>query len=505
MTDYNFKDLKTNRASGILMHISSLPSPYGIGSFGKDAYDFVDFLYKAGQVYWQVLPLGPTSFGDSPYQSFSSFAGNPYFIDLDLLYEDGLLSKDDYINIDFGKDKYDINYSLIYKNKMEVLKKAYYNAKNKFKYNFENFKVDQGKWLDDYAIFMSIKEEFNNQSWLLWDRDIKLRKKESLDYYKEKLKDEIEYWKFLQFIFFKQWSNLKEYANSKGIKIIGDIPIYVAEDSADTWANSHIFLLNENKEPIRVGGCPPDGFSDQGQLWGNPIYRWDELEKENYKWWLDRIEGNMRIFDLIRIDHFRGFESYWSIPYGDKNAVGGKWVKGPGIKLFKAIKEGLGDVNIIAEDLGYMTREVRDFRNKTGFPGMKILQFAFSVHEESDYLPHNYDENWLVYTGTHDNEPIKGWLDSAPQEEVNHAIEYLRLDKEEGYNWGFLRGAWASVAFIAIGQMQDFLNLGSQARMNLPSTIGTNWRWRVDKASLNDKLAERIYKMTKLYGRLNKC
>lgn len=348
---------------------------------------------------------------------------------------------------------------------------------------------------------MAVKYQFNLRSWQKWDEDIKLRKKHAVKYYRKKLKDEMDYWIFLQYIFFKQWMKLKKYANEKGISIVGDIPIYVAEDSADTWANSEIFLLNKDKIPIKVAGCPPDAFSTTGQLWGNPIYKWDLLEERNFDWWIDRIKRNAKLYDVIRIDHFRGFESYWEIPYGDDTAENGRWVKGPGMKLFKTIKKELGDVNIIAEDLGFLTSEVIKFRQDSGYPGMKVLQFAFDTREESDYLPHNYDKNCVVYTGTHDNDTVNGWIENARKEDVKFAIKYLKLNEEEGYNWGFIRGAWSSVGNLAIAQMQDFLGLGSEARMNIPSTIGGNWQWRVRKEDLTDELAEKIYEITKLYGR----
>jgi 4-alpha-glucanotransferase len=489
------------RSSGILMHITSLPSPYGIGTFGKDAYEFVDFLEKSGQNYWQILPIGPTGYGDSPYQSLSSFAGNPYFIDLELLVQDGLISSEDIEGVDLGSNREIVDYEKIFKNRMPLLKKAFKKGSKKYKEQIKVFREENEHWLEDYALYMAVKYQFNLRSWQKWDEDIKLRKKHAVKYYRKKLKDEMDYWIFLQYIFFKQWMKLKKYANEKGISIVGDIPIYVAEDSADTWANSEIFLLNKDKIPIKVAGCPPDAFSTTGQLWGNPIYKWDLLEERNFDWWIDRIKRNAKLYDVIRIDHFRGFESYWEIPYGDDTAENGRWVKGPGMKLFKTIKKELGDVNIIAEDLGFLTSEVIKFRQDSGYPGMKVLQFAFDTREESDYLPHNYDKNCVVYTGTHDNDTVNGWIENARKEDVKFAIKYLKLNEEEGYNWGFIRGAWSSVGNLAIAQMQDFLGLGSEARMNTPSTIGGNWQWRVRKEDLTDELAEKIYEITKLYGR----
>jgi len=492
-----------NRSSGILMHISSLPGKYGIGTFGKEAYEFCDFLKKAGQRYWQILPLGPTSFGDSPYQSFSAFAGNPYFIDFDLLNKDGLLEISDYDSINFGENVIDIDYGLVFKEKMKVLRKAYENSKPKDIEELKLFEKEEDYWLEDYALYMAIKSYFNLESWQTWDEDIRLRKPEAKEKYKKLLSDEISYWKFLQYEFYKQWKSLKSYVNNLDIEIIGDMPIYVAEDSADVWANPEAFLLHKKTlRPLSVAGCPPDIFSDTGQLWGNPIYDWNHMEKTDYKWWIDRIKQSLNLYDVLRIDHFKGFESYWSIPYSDSTAENGEWIKGPGIKVFTAIKDELGEVNIIAEDLGTLTEATIKLRNDTGFPGMKILTFAFDTDSSNPFLPHNYDKNFIVYTGTHDNDTVRGWMETtAPKDQVKKAIEYLQLNKEEGYNWGFIRGAWSSVANVSIAVMQDFLDLGNEARINLPSTIGDNWRWRVKYDAFNDKLAEKIYKVTKTYGR----
>lgn len=492
-----------NRGSGIIMHIASLPGKYGIGTFGKEAYEFGDFLKKSGQNYWQILPLGPTSFGDSPYQSFSAFAGNPYFIDFDILKKDGLLKESDYSSINFGENSEDINYGLIFKEKLQVLKKAYENFKLNESKDIKKFEEKEAYWLDDYALYMAIKNHFNLKSWQTWDEDIRLREPNALEEYKKLLKDEINYWKFLQYEFYKQWKELKSYVNELGIEIIGDMPIYVAEDSADVWGNPEAFLLHKKTlKPLRVAGCPPDIFASTGQLWGNPIYDWNYMAKTDYKWWVDRIRQSLNLYDVLRIDHFKGFESYWSIPYGDSTAENGEWVKGPGIKVFNAIKDELGEVNIIAEDLGTLTKETIKLRNDTGFPGMKILTFAFDTDSSNPFLPHNYEKNFIVYTGTHDNDTIRGWMETtAPKEEVKKAIEYLGLNKEEGYNWGFIRGAWSSIADISIAQMQDFLNLGNEARINLPSTLGNNWRWRIKKSAFTDNLAEKIYKFTKTYGR----
>ncbi|GAA0084275.1 4-alpha-glucanotransferase [Clostridium sp. CTA-7] len=489
------------RSSGILMHISSLPGKYGIGTFGIEAFAFVDFLKKSRQKYWQILPLGQTSYGDSPYQCFSAFAGNPYFIDFEILEEEGLLEEEDYSNLDYGLDENCVDYAKLFVNKNKILKKAYHNSKNKFNNDIEDFKEKNKFWLNDYSLYMAVKNHFNLVSWQKWDDDIRLRKDEAINYYKKMLKDEIDYWVFVQYMFFKQWYSLKKYANENGIKIIGDIPIYVSEDSADIWSNPKYFKVDENMIPITVAGCPPDTFSATGQLWGNPIYNWDNLDRDGYGWWIDRVRESFKLYDVVRIDHFRGFEAYWEIPYGNKTAEFGQWTKGPGIKLFNAIKDNLGDVNIIAEDLGMMTDDVIELRDKTGFPGMKILQFGFGGEDSVD-LPHNYHANCVAYTGTHDNDTNCGWYNvTGSKNEIEKAKKYLNLTYEEGISRGLIRGVWGSQAYLAITTMQDFLGLGNEARMNLPSTLGGNWTWRASKKDLNDKLAEEIFELTRLYGR----
>lgn len=490
------------RSSGILMHISSLPGKYGIGTFGMEAVAFVDFLKKSGQRYWQILPLGQTSYGDSPYQCFSAFAGNPYFIDFELLENDGLLAKEDYSTLDYGSDENSVDYAKLFINKNKVLRIAYKNSKNRYDKEINKFIEENKFWLEDYALYMAVKNHFNLVSWQNWDDDIRLRKKEAIDSYKSLLKDEIDYWIFVQYMFFKQWYSLKKYANDNGIEIIGDIPIYVAEDSADIWSNPEYFNVDENMMPITVAGCPPDTFSATGQLWGNPIYNWVNLDKDGYSWWIDRVRESFKLYDVVRIDHFRGFEAYWEIPYGNKTAEFGQWTKGPGIKLFDAIKDKLGDVNIIAEDLGMMTDDVIKLRDTTGFPGMKILQFGFGDGDSRD-LPHNYPVNCIAYTGTHDNDTVCGWYNvTGSKEEIEKAKKYLNLTYEEGIARGLIRGAWGSPAYLAITTMQDFLGLGNDARMNMPSTLGGNWVWRASSKDLNDKLAKEIYDLTKLYGRI---
>lgn len=491
-----------DRASGIIMHISSLPGKYGIGTFGEHAYRFADFLGQAGQKYWQILPLGHTGYGDSPYQSFSAFAGNPYFIDFDKLIKDKLLRQEDIDELTFNNEKTSVNYGLLFQTRFKVLKIAYINSKGKLDEEIASFKNETASWIKDYALYMAIKEKMASKHWGKWDKEIKQRCPQAMEKYTQELKEEIDFWVFVQYEFFKQWRELKDYVNALGIQIIGDIPIYVAGDSADAWANPKLFQLDENSNPIVVAGCPPDAFSETGQLWGNPIYDWDALEKNEYKWWIDRIRASLILYDVIRIDHFRGFEAYWAIPGEEKTAVNGKWVKGPGIKLFDAIKKSLGDIDIIAEDLGFLTQAVLDFKAETGYPGMKVLQFAFGG-EDSDYLPHNYQRECIVYTGTHDNDTIWGWIkQTGNPKEVKHAIEYLKLDDKERMNWGFIRGVWSSVGKVAMTQMQDLLGLGNDARMNYPSTLGGNWTWRMREGVLTDDLAEKLYAITKLYGRV---
>lgn len=483
------------------MHISSLPGPYGIGDFGKSAYDFVDFLDRANQREWQILPLGITGYGDSPYQNFSAFAGNPYFIDLSELLEKGFIEKEELENLPLGEDPEKVDYGILYKNKMELLRRAYKRAYRIIGSDLKDFYEEEKRWLRDYALFMAIKADHKGISWLRWPAEYKdIHSEEVLEFEKSHEK-EMYFHVFIQYYFFKQWKKLKNYANDKNIRIIGDIPIYVAEDSSDVWGNSQLFKVDAEFVPITVAGCPPDAFSVTGQLWGNPIYNWEVMEQEGYKWWIERIRASFEIYDMVRIDHFRGFEAYWEIKNGSENAVHGQWIKGPNMKLFKKIKEELGDLDIIAEDLGFLTEEVYELIEETGYPGMKVLQFAFDPREESDYLPHTYDRNAVVYTGTHDNETIMGWMRTVKSEDIIHAGKYLKLSYEEGINWGFIRGAYSSVANLCVIPMQDFLGLGNEARMNIPSTLGNNWIWRMKENELTDKLADKIAKLTRMYGR----
>ncbi len=489
------------RGSGILMPVFSLPSRYGIGTFGKEAYRFIDFLQKAGQSYWQILPLNPVNYGDSPYQSFSSYAGNPYFIDLDMLIEDGLLTRGEVEAADFGHDRSTVDYGLLYENRLPILRRAY--SRFKPERDFKEFCKNNDYWLRDYSLFMVLKNQRGDTAWSEWEPPLRDREEGAIAEVRERFEADIEFYNFVQFLFFSQWHTLKTYANEKGIRIIGDIPIYVALDSADVWSEREQFLLSPDGTPAAVAGCPPDAFSDDGQLWGNPLYNWETMKGDGFRWWKKRIEAALTTYDLVRIDHFRGFEAYYSIPFGDKTARGGRWNKGPGMELFSALFSQFGEnMPIIAEDLGFLTPPVRKLLADTGFPGMKVLQFAFDTREESDYLPHNYTHNCVVYTGTHDNDTIMGWTESAPSEDVRTAKKYMHADDSEGFNWTMIRTAMMSVADTAIFMMPDFLGLGSEARINTPSTLGGNWLWRIDGGCINDWLAGLIRENTALYGRL---
>ena len=490
------------RASGVLLPISSIPSTYGIGTFSREAYEFVDFLKKAGQTYWQILPLGPTGYGDSPYQSFSTFAGNPYYIDLEELIEEGYLTSKQCEKCDWGSNTEYVDYEKIYRSRFQILKIAFYNSHIEKEKEFCSFVEENSFWLQDYALYMAVKDSFSGKSWSEWDEDIRLRKPEAIAKYSEELKEEILFYEFQQYLFSKQWTKLKKYANDNGIQIIGDIPIYVAFDSADTWANPELFQLDENGIPTGVAGCPPDAFSATGQLWGNPLYRWDYHKETGYAWWIQRIGYCYKLYDVVRIDHFRGFDEYYNIPYGDPTAEFGKWEKGPGYDLFRVMKEKLGNKAVIAEDLGFLTPSVIKLVKKTGYPGMKILQFAFDSREESDYLPHNYTKNSVVYTGTHDNDTTVGWYGSICRRDRSFAIKYLNIKSNRNVEWEFVRAAISSVSDTAIIPMQDYLGLGSEARINTPSTLGDNWKWRMKKGQLTEELAEKIYKLCKLYGRV---
>lgn len=495
------------RGSGILLPIFSLPSPYGIGTMGSEAKRFVDFLEKAEQTYWQILPVGQTSYGDSPYQSFSVHAGNPYFIDLDLLKEEGLLEDFEYRYGFWGERVDSIDYALLYEKRYEVLRVAFHRFDRSSK-EFQDFLKREEEWILDYGLFMSLKMAHGGAGWYEWEEEWKLREKNALAAASEEYAEEIMFWAFLQYEFYRQWKDLRSYANEKGIKIIGDIPIYVAYDSVDVWCHPEYFELDEERKQINVAGCPPDGFSADGQLWGNPLYDWEYMEKENYGWWVKRLGSAQALYDIVRIDHFRGFESYYSIPAADDNARNGVWRKGPGIRLFEAIKEQMGEVEVIAEDLGYLTPEVEEMLAASGFPGMKLLQFAFDSREGGNYLPHNYTANSVAYIGTHDNDTALGWLHTADWNDVQYMREYFDFDEpgwDEGGKkklvWQLIRKVMATVCNTAIIGMQDYLCLGSDSRTNTPSTLGDNWTWRMKMDGMSDELAEAIARITKLYQR----
>lgn len=491
------------RSSGILLPVASLPGKYGIGSFSKEAYKYIDFLKAAGQKYWQILPLGPTGYGDSPYQSFSTFAGNPYFIDIDTLIAEGLLKRSEVDTYDWGNNSSYVDYEKIWLSRFKVLKIAYDRSDIKKKSKYKKFIKENNFWLDDYALYMAIKNKFGGVSFIEWDEDIRRRKPEAVAKYKKELAEEIGFYKFQQFKFNEQWNKLKSYANKNGIKIIGDIPIYVAFDSADTWSNPELFKFDKDGLPTGVAGCPPDGFSATGQLWGNPLYDWKYHKKTGYEWWIKRIRNCYKLYDVVRIDHFRGFDEYYNIPYGDSTAEFGKWEKGPGISLFKALKKELGEMDIIAEDLGFLTDSVLKLVKDTGYPGMKVLQFAFDSREDSDYLPHNYIQNCIVYTGTHDNNTIQGWYNDMKKDDRKFADTYLdnKGASKDTLHWDYIRLAMGSVANLCVIPVQDYLGLGAEARINTPATLGNNWKWRMSDKALTKQLAKKIYGVTKLYAR----
>ena len=477
------------RSAGILLPISSLPSKYGIGCFDKAAYAFVDFLKDAGQTCWQILPLGQTSYGDSPYQSFSTFAGNPYFISLDALCDEQLLKKEE-CEAAALPDTDCIDYSRLYETRYSLLRKAYSRMENDNAVS--EFTASQ-PWLEDYALFMALKDHFGGVSWDNWTEDIRLRKEEALKHWKERLAKEIGFYQFLQYQFFRQWNNLKAYANANGIRIIGDIPIYVAFDSADAWANPELFQLDEMGLPKAVAGCPPDGFAADGQLWGNPLYDWEYHKGTGFKWWIERLRQCFAMYDVVRIDHFRGFDEYYAIPYGDKTAKNGHWEQGPGMELFHAVEAALGKREVIAEDLGFMTDSVRQLVKDSGFPNMKVLEFAFDSRDtgsRNDYLPHNYNENCVAYTGTHDNQTITAWFQTITDEERSMAREYLcdEFTPDKKLHKVFISLIMRSRAKLCIIPMQDWLGLDDKSRINVPSTVGTNWKWRLLPTDLSDTL-----------------
>ena len=494
--------MKLQRSSGILLPIFSLPSKYGVGTLGQAAYDFIDFLADADQAWWQILPVGPTSYGDSPYQCYSTFAGNPYFVDLDLLIADGLLKKSELKGVDFGSDPAQVDYGKLFRNRFPLLRKAYERGKVTMAEEFSAFRRENARWLEDYALFMAAKDHFGGKPWTEWpDDDLRMHRPEAVRRWAETLTEDVEFYSFIQLLFFRQWDVLRAYAHDHGVGIIGDIPIYVAMDSADTWSSPESFQLDDQNVPTAVSGVPPDYFSEDGQLWGTPLYRWDAMRADGYGWWIRRVEGAAKLYDALRIDHFRGFEAYWSVPYGDKTAKNGKWVKGPGMDLVGRLTGWFHDVQFIAEDLGFITPELQALLTESGLPGMKVLEFAFNPHEPSDYLPHLYTENCVCYTGTHDNAPLAEWREDGDPKELAHAKKYLGLNEEEGFNLGMIRGGMGSVAKLFVAQMQDYLELGKYNRMNTPGVANGNWEWRMLPGEDSKKLAEKIAEMTKRYGR----
>ncbi|MEA5620240.1 4-alpha-glucanotransferase [Cronbergia sp. UHCC 0137] len=493
------------RSSGILLHPSSFPSRFGIGDLGSEAYRFIDFLKETYQQYWQVLPLGPTGYGNSPYMCYSAMAGNPLLISPEKLVDEGLLTTQDFADLPtFPANT--VDFDQVIPIKINLLTQACENFKTQAttdqKQAFAKFCDSKAYWLDNYALFMALKDSQNGESWYSWDKEIAKRDPEALNKVENELKEPIFYYKFIQYEFFRQWSELKKYANDHGIDIIGDIPIYVAHDSADVWANPDIFALDEETgEAAQMAGVPPDYFSTTGQLWGNPVYNWEELEKQDFKWWVQRFEAMLDYVDIIRIDHFRGFEAFWSVPQGEENAINGEWVDAPGDAFFEVIKQKLGKLPILAEDLGVITPGVEALRDKFEFPGMKVLQFAFGSDPGNPFLPFNYPRNAVVYTGTHDNDTTLGWFDQASDWEKRNLLMYLGSISPDGVNWDLIRLALSSIANQAIIPLQDVLGLGTEARMNFPSTAEGNWDWCYQAGALTDEVGDRLKNLTQLCGR----
>ena len=489
------------RKSGILLHISSLPSEYGIGKMGKHAFEFVDFLVKSGVKLWQLLPLSPTSYGDSPYQSFSVNAGNPYFIDFEILEGDGLLEAEDYKNIVWETSPDKVDYALIYDKCFDVLRIAYSRFKSSKFPAYKKFSDKNKNWLDEYALFMALKFENDGKAWYEWEKGISMHRQKAVAEAKKRLKKEIGFFKFLQFEFSRQWSELKKYANENGVEIVGDIPIYCAYDSVEVWSNHKLFMLDTKRRPICVAGCPPDEFSPLGQLWGNPLYNWDYHGTTDFEWWTNRFAVATELYDIIRVDHFRGFESFYAISYGSEDATEGEWLRGPNCTLFYHIEEKLGRLNLIAEDLGFITPEVREMLDLCGYPGMKVLQFGFSGGD-NEHLPHNFTTTKCIsYTGTHDNETLNGWVAAMDKKSLKFAKKYLNVRKKSEIPMAVIRAAWGSVAEVAVAQMQDFLDSPKEDRMNTPSTLGNNWQFRTKSEQFMPQLAKKIKRLNTIYNR----
>ena len=492
----------TKRSSGVLMHITSLPGEFGIGTFGKSAYDFVDFLEETKQTYWQILPLTTTSYGDSPYQSFSAVAGNLNLIDFSLLKEDGLLEESDYVNVNFGENPEKVDYALLFEARRPILEKAVANTSKNSEVlaEIEKFEAENSSWLADYAEYMAIKESFGYKSFIHWDEDIKKGEETAREKYRTELQDSIRYYTVTQYFFFKQWLALKEYANEKGIKIIGDMPIYVSADSVEMWTMPELFKVDTNNEPLYVAGCPADDFSPTGQLWGNPIYDWEKHKEQGFSWWIYRVQESFKIYDVLRIDHFKGFSDFWQIDKDAENAVNGTWEAGPGIELFQKIKEQLGDLPIIAENLGFIDEKAEKLLDDSGYPGMKILQFAFPGDDNLD-RPHHYTQNSVAYTGTHDNDVVNGWYEKLSESEQELVSEYLNRRDDETITEAMIRGIYSSVSDYAIVTMQDLLDKDATSRMNVPSTVGGNWEWRMLAEDLTDERKEFLKNITVRYSR----
>lgn len=491
---------RLDRGAGVLLPISSLPSPYGIGTLGKDAYEFVDRLAQARQKYWQVLPVGPTSYGDSPYQSFSAFAGNPYFIDLDGLIRDGLLWKSEVEQCQWFTTPDYIEYDRIYENRFKLLRQAFYRWNGRDSWEFKKFLEENQFWIYDYALYMACKEHFKQDEWLKWDEDIKNREENALNRYRNQLSEDITFWEFLQFRFYKEWNHLRKYANDRGVEIIGDIPIYVALDSSDVWVYPELFQLDEEKQPIDVAGCPPDAFAEDGQKWGNPLYNWNEMEKDGFYWWKERMKASARLYDVIRIDHFIGITRYFCIP-ADKTGREGYFAYGPGETFTSAMDSVLGDAKIIAEDLGVDYPAVDQLLKKEGYPGMKVLLFAFEDGSHNKYLPHNCESNYVMYIGTHDNDTLKGYLNKSGDGTKEFIREYVSAKDETEIVAQMIKTAYLSVADTVIIQMQDILEKDNSARMNVPSTLGMNWKWRLNKGEFGMKEVAFLRKLVEISGR----
>ncbi|MBO5496822.1 MAG: 4-alpha-glucanotransferase [Oscillospiraceae bacterium] len=490
-----------DRSSGVLMAMSSLPSPYGIGSMGQSAYRFVDFLKAAGQSYWQLLPLGPTSFGDSPYSSFSTFAGNPYFIDLDLLAEAGLLRPEEIRSRDWGGDPARADYGKLYENRFPVLRLAFARGAEALGEAMARFRREN-PWVEDYALYMAVKGHFQMRSWTDWPEEgIRLHRQDAVAAWRERLRPEVDFWVFVQTLFYQQWDALRAYAHEQGVRFIGDVPIYVALDSADVWSEPKYFQLDGENRPKAVSGVPPDAFTEDGQLWGNPLYDWDAMRADGYGWWIRRIDGAKRLYDVIRIDHFRGFESYWAVPCGETTAKNGAWMPGPGMGLVGVLTSWFSDLRFIAEDLGYVTPGVRKLLNDSGLPGMKILQFAFDAHGDSDYLPHNCEANSVCYIGTHDNDTVVHWVETTEPEDRRFAGRYMHITEDEGWCWGMIRAGMATASDLFVVQMQDLLELGGACRMNTPGKSLGNWQWRMLPGAAGEDLAEKLKAYTRVFRR----